>query len=140
MDKIQFLPRGPRNLRVTLGAKTLTHYGGVYLIHSFLTRLGLKHATAHDIRVVQLNNLYSVPTRATSISSCWPTLDELMQTALPATGVSARHPSDSSPQDPPDADPVVSHEKPTILDLDVQRTEKARRGIYPTIDQQGSQP
>lgn len=54
------MPRGPRNLRVTFGAKTLTHYGGVYLIHRFLTRIGLKHAVAHDIRVVQRNNRYSV--------------------------------------------------------------------------------
>jgi hypothetical protein len=54
------MPRGPRNLRVTFGAKTLTHYGGVYLIHRFLTRIGLKHAVAHDIRMVQRNNRYSV--------------------------------------------------------------------------------
>jgi hypothetical protein len=45
---------------VTFGAKTLTHYGGVYLVHRFLTRIGLKHAVAHDIRVVQRNNRYSV--------------------------------------------------------------------------------
>lgn len=54
------MPRGPRKLRVTFGAKTLTPYGGVYLVHRFLTRIGLKHAVAHDIRVVQRNNRYSV--------------------------------------------------------------------------------
>ena len=54
------MPRGPRNLRVTFGAKTLTHYGGVYLIHRFLTRVGLKHAVAHDIQMVQRNNRYSI--------------------------------------------------------------------------------
>lgn len=60
------MPRGPRKLRVTFGAKTLTHYGDVSLVHRFLTRIGLKHAVAHDIRVVQRNNRYSVG------GCCWP--------------------------------------------------------------------
>lgn len=54
------MPKGPRTLRITFGAETLTHYGGVYLLHRFLTRIGFKHALAQDIRLVQRNNRYSV--------------------------------------------------------------------------------
>jgi|CXWL01.1.fsa_nt_gi hypothetical protein len=70
IDRIESMPRGLRNLRVTFGAKTQTHSGGVYFIYSLLMHVGLKHTVAHDISVVRLNNRYSVPTRATSISSC----------------------------------------------------------------------
>lgn len=42
------------------GAESLTHYGGVYLLHRFLTRIGLKHAIARKVRVTQRNNRYSV--------------------------------------------------------------------------------
>jgi hypothetical protein len=52
--------KGPRRLRVDFGTETLTHYGGVYLVHRFLTRIGLKHAVAREIRVLQRNNRYSV--------------------------------------------------------------------------------
>jgi hypothetical protein len=54
------MPKGPRTLRITFGAETLTHYGGVYLLHRFLTRIGFKHALAQAIRLVQRNNRYSV--------------------------------------------------------------------------------
>jgi ATP-dependent RNA circularization protein (DNA/RNA ligase family) len=45
---------------VTFGAKTLTHYGGVCLVPRFLSRIGRKHAVAHDIHVGQRNNRYRV--------------------------------------------------------------------------------
>lgn len=128
------MPRGSRNLQVTFGPKRLTHSSGVYFIYSFLMHVELKHTVSHDIRIVQLNNRYSVPTRATSISSCIPTLDELMQTDVPATGVSAHHPSDSSPQDLPDAGPVAWCKKPTLLNLAGQRTEESRMGVCSTTD------
>ena len=54
------MPKGPRTLRIAFGAETLTHYGGVYLLHRFLTRIGFNHAMAQDIRLVQRNNRYSV--------------------------------------------------------------------------------
>ena len=54
------MPKGPRTLRIVFGAETLTQYGGVYLLHRFLTRIGFKHAMAQDIRLVQRNNRYSV--------------------------------------------------------------------------------
>jgi hypothetical protein len=54
------MPKGPRNLIVDFGSESLTHYGGAYLLHRFLTRIGLKHAIAREIRVAQRNNRYSV--------------------------------------------------------------------------------
>ncbi len=35
--------RGPRQLAVTFGVQNLTHYGGIYLLHRFLSRVGFKH-------------------------------------------------------------------------------------------------
>src|SRR5574342_795172 len=54
------MPKGPRKLLITFGNQTLTHYGGVYLLHRFLTRIGLKNAIATDVRFIQRNNRYSV--------------------------------------------------------------------------------
>jgi Transposase DDE domain group 1 len=53
------MARGPRQLAVTFGAKNLTHYGGVYLLHRFLSRIGFKRAIAQHIRIKQRNNRYS---------------------------------------------------------------------------------
>jgi hypothetical protein len=33
---------GPRSLRVAFETATIKHYGGVYLLHRFLTRIGFK--------------------------------------------------------------------------------------------------
>jgi hypothetical protein len=38
----------------------LTHYGGVYLLHRFLSRIGFKDAVAVQVRVAQRNNRYSI--------------------------------------------------------------------------------
>jgi hypothetical protein len=54
------MPRGPRALAVAFGASSLTHYGGVYLLHRFLTRIGFKQAVAMELRFAQRNNRYSV--------------------------------------------------------------------------------
>lgn len=54
------MPRGPRTLAVTFGAKSLTHYGGVYLLHRFLSRIGFKQAVATQVRVAQRNHRYSI--------------------------------------------------------------------------------
>ena len=54
------MPKGPRQLSVFFGAANLTHYGGVYLLHRFLTRIGFKRAVATDLRIAQRNNRYSV--------------------------------------------------------------------------------
>lgn len=54
------MPRGPRRLAIAGRPHALTRYGGVYLLHRFFTRLGLKHAFAHDLRVPRRNARYSV--------------------------------------------------------------------------------
>jgi len=54
------MAKGPRKLRVSFDTPSLTHYGGVYLLHRFLTRIGLKHALAMELRIVRRNNRYSV--------------------------------------------------------------------------------
>ena len=54
------MPRGPRSLSITFGATTLTHYGGVYLLHRFLTRIGFKAAVARQLTIAQRNHRYSV--------------------------------------------------------------------------------
>src|SRR5215510_10856813 len=41
------MPKGPRKLVITFGNQTLAHYGGVYLLHRFLTRIGLKNSIAN---------------------------------------------------------------------------------------------
>jgi hypothetical protein len=38
----------------------LTHYGGAYLLHRFLTQIGFKDAVASEMRLAQRNNRYSV--------------------------------------------------------------------------------
>lgn len=54
------MPKGPRKLSITFGNESLTHYGGVYLLHRFLTRIGFKSAVAMDVRLIQRNNRYTV--------------------------------------------------------------------------------
>jgi hypothetical protein len=43
-------------LSVHCGAENLTHGGGVYRLHRFLTRIGFKRAVATDLRMIQRNN------------------------------------------------------------------------------------
>jgi hypothetical protein len=47
-------------LVVSFNTKALTHYGGVYLLHRFLTRIGFKNAVASEMRLAQRNNRYTV--------------------------------------------------------------------------------
>jgi hypothetical protein len=54
------MARGPRRLTVLFGAGTLTHYGGVYLLHRFLSKIGFRDAVARQLRVVQRNNRYTL--------------------------------------------------------------------------------
>jgi hypothetical protein len=54
------MPRGPRKLAIKFGTATLTHYGGVYLVHRFVSRIGFRDAIAREIRWVQRNNRYTV--------------------------------------------------------------------------------
>lgn len=54
------MAKGPRKLGVQFGTASLTHYGGVYLLHRFFTRIGFKHAIAQEVRFRQRNHRYSV--------------------------------------------------------------------------------
>lgn len=54
------MPRGLRNLTVSFDARTLTHFGGVYLLHRFFTRLGVRKALTKYVRFAQRNTRYSV--------------------------------------------------------------------------------
>jgi len=45
---------------VTFGSRSLTHYGGAYLLHRFFSRIRLKKLLTQETRVVQRNNRYSV--------------------------------------------------------------------------------
>ncbi len=54
------MPRGPRKLVIRFGTTGLTHYGGIYLVHRFLSRIGFRDAVARHIRVIQRNNRYSL--------------------------------------------------------------------------------
>jgi hypothetical protein len=54
------MPRGPRKLVIEFGATSLTHYGGIYLLHRFLSRIGFKDALAQELRLAQRNNRYRV--------------------------------------------------------------------------------
>jgi hypothetical protein len=54
------MTRGPRKLRLIFGSTSLTHYGGVYLLHRFFSRLRLKKLLTQQARLIQRNNRYSV--------------------------------------------------------------------------------
>jgi hypothetical protein len=54
------MARGPRKLAISFGERSLTHYGGAYLLHRFLTQIGFKDAVASELRLAQRNNRYSV--------------------------------------------------------------------------------
>lgn len=54
------MAKGLRNVMVTFNARTLTHFGGVYLVHRFFARLGLRKALTKQVRFPQRNTRYSV--------------------------------------------------------------------------------
>lgn len=54
------MPRGPRKLTIAFGARSLTHFGGAYLLHRFFSRLRLQKRLTQETRLIQRNNRYSV--------------------------------------------------------------------------------
>jgi hypothetical protein len=54
------MARGRRSVSLSFGARTLTSFGSVYLLHLFISRLGLKDAMASGVRVPQRDNRCSV--------------------------------------------------------------------------------
>lgn len=51
---------GPKNLSISFSGSRLTHFGGVYLIHSFFKKIGLKTLLYHNLRFPRRNNRYTV--------------------------------------------------------------------------------
>jgi DDE family transposase len=51
---------GSRNVTVRFTARTLTHFGGAYLLHRFFHQLGLRRALTKQVRFRQRNARYSV--------------------------------------------------------------------------------
>ena len=53
------MARGPRNLQISFAGTSLTHFGGLVLLHHFVQQLGLRSRLAHTVRFPQRNNRYS---------------------------------------------------------------------------------
>jgi hypothetical protein len=53
------MPKERRDLAITFGSESLTHYSGVDLRHRFLSRIGCKNAVATDISLIQRNSRYT---------------------------------------------------------------------------------
>jgi hypothetical protein len=51
---------GARNVRIDFTAGSLTHFGGVYLLHLFLQQIQLRSFLVHTIRFSQRNHQYSL--------------------------------------------------------------------------------
>lgn len=51
---------GARNVEVSFSAESLTHFGGLLLIHRFLQRLGFRTLLAHRVQFPQRNNRYAI--------------------------------------------------------------------------------
>ena len=51
---------GLRNVALSFAARTLTHFGGVYLLHRFFARIDLKRTLNKTVRFPQRNTRYSV--------------------------------------------------------------------------------
>ena len=54
------MARGPRNVRISFSARTLTHFGGVYLLHRFFSCLGLRRGLTKEVPFRQRNARYSI--------------------------------------------------------------------------------
>jgi hypothetical protein len=54
------MARGPKNLRLTFGARTLTHFGGLVLLHRFVHRIGLRTLLGQRVWFPQRNHRYSI--------------------------------------------------------------------------------
>ena len=53
--------RGPEHIRVAFTGDHLTRYGGVFLLHRFFHRLGLRQRFHDGVRFPQRNNSYTIP-------------------------------------------------------------------------------
>lgn len=51
---------GAREIEISFTAESLTHFGGLFLLHRFVQRLGLRSLFAHHVRFAQRNNRYAI--------------------------------------------------------------------------------
>lgn len=54
------MPFGPRSVRIAFTGDSLTHFGGIFLLQRFFSRLGLRSLFAHHVRFSQRNTRYAV--------------------------------------------------------------------------------
>jgi hypothetical protein len=52
------MPKGIRNIRISVGERHLTHFGGIFLIHWFCKKLRLKWLLQNQIRSLYSYKLY----------------------------------------------------------------------------------
>ncbi len=52
--------RGASSIRISFTSAQLSHFGGVYLLHQFLQRLGFRSFLCHSIVYPQRNNRYTI--------------------------------------------------------------------------------
>jgi Transposase DDE domain group 1 len=51
---------GARDVQISFTAESLTHVGGLFLLHRFVQQLGLRSLVAHHVRFDQRNNHYAI--------------------------------------------------------------------------------
>ena len=53
------MKRGPKNLQINFSSKSLTHFGGLYLLQKFFQKIGLRSLLSQYMNFLQRNNRYS---------------------------------------------------------------------------------
>lgn len=56
----EHVKKGPKNLQIAFNSRSLTHFGGLYLLQRFFQKLNLRYLLSHYIRFPQRNNRYSI--------------------------------------------------------------------------------
>ena len=51
---------GAREVEISFAGQSLTHFGGLFLLHRFVQRLGLRSLLADRVRFEQRNNRYAI--------------------------------------------------------------------------------
>jgi hypothetical protein len=51
---------GARGVKISFAGESLTHFGGLFLLHRFVQRLGLRQLLAERVRFAQRNNRYAI--------------------------------------------------------------------------------
>ena len=53
------MKRGPKNLQINFASKSLTHFGGLYLLQKFFQKIGLRSLLSQYLYFLQRNNRYT---------------------------------------------------------------------------------